>query len=235
MSPENITAAAEALTFGSLWSTPVVIDGWHYDQDDEDRGSYTVAFTLTDDRERDHTLIAVDGRVRYLDDGGRLYESNEWNDYAENNVVLFGDRETLAADALTGDEFEDLFEVDVPPKSPLINSWYPCYAAEHPQNAARLLGLPVCLVTVGTVHGFALTGVGQDFAWEIVAAFVAVGQLPPVHFARSLPGIAGCGTSERDRLLIAACQRSLTEGAAALTLAAGRLTEDAGRWQSRAG
>jgi hypothetical protein len=92
-------------------------------------------------------------------------------------------------------------------EAPMMSYFYPL-AIDDPEQAARaLVDLPVCVVSVDGTTGLALTGGGMDLSWEICEAYMLLGSLPPVHFA-DLPGIAGRGTSERDRWIVAGCLRS---------------------------
>lgn len=52
---------------------------------------------------------------------------------------------------------------------------------------AKLQGLNVCAVELEDGRtGLALTGAGMDHSWEICAAHIALGFLPPFHFADQL-------------------------------------------------
>ena len=90
---------------------------------------------------------------------------------------------------------------------PMMNYYYPA-EIDDPDEAGRLLA-DTCLVVVEVDGrtGLALTGGGMDLSWEIAAAFVALGMLPPVHFA-DLPGMAGMTASVGNLTTAAAMFRS---------------------------
>lgn len=64
------------------------------------------------------------------------------------------------------------------------------------------------IVATNDAHFLALTGCGQDYSWEICESYVNLGYFPPAHFSR-LPGMAGRGSSARDRRIALACATSL--------------------------
>lgn len=88
-----------------------------------------------------------------------------------------------------------------------------------PADADLLIGLPVTLVRIADGYGIALTGGGMDLSWEIAAAYVRLGQLPPVEIR--LPIMAEV---KRDRaLILAACRQSATVMAAWMATRLGEL------------
>jgi hypothetical protein len=88
-----------------------------------------------------------------------------------------------------------------------MNSYYYPLPGLVRDDALKIAHLPLCIVEVDGETGLALTGGGMDLSWEICEAFMLLGELPPLHFA-DLPGMAGRGTSERDRWIIAGCLQS---------------------------
>jgi hypothetical protein len=74
--------------------------------------------------------------------------------------------------------------------------------------AIDLAELPVCLIlrTGNRDLELALTGGGMDLSWEICEAYMRMGYLPPVHF--ELPGMAGRGSSARDKWIVAGYLRA---------------------------
>jgi hypothetical protein len=113
----------------------------------------------------------------------------------------------------------------------MMSYWYECPAIDNPREAAgKLVGLSLCVVDVDGTMGLALTGGGMDMTWSIVAAYVALGALPPYRFACDLPGMGGRGQSDKDKVLTAACLRTLDATAERATYAATRLRERAAEW-----
>lgn len=98
-------------------------------------------------------------------------------------------------------------------EGPMMNYAYPLPSlgiAEGPHDAAdRIRDLPLCIVERDGEYELALTGAGMDFSWEICAAYMRLGFLPPLAFC-AVPRMAGRGQSERDREIIAACRSSAT-------------------------
>lgn len=92
-------------------------------------------------------------------------------------------------------------------EGPMMSYWYPVRLRDPEDAAKRIAHLPLCVVEVEGQTGLALTGGGMDLSWEICAAFVALGYLPPVHFA-NLPDMAGNGNTLAERKLIRACEES---------------------------
>lgn len=101
-----------------------------------------------------------------------------------------------------------------PGASPMMNFAYPLpdlgVAADVYDAADRIHDLPLCVVSRDGGYELALTGGGMDLSWEICEAFMRLGFLPPFHFCE-LPGMAGRGQSPRDRAIIAACRRAVSE------------------------
>lgn len=64
---------------------------------------------------------------------------------------------------------------------PMMNYFYPCPLKETYGPALAIAHLPLCVVedTLSETVGFALTGGGMDLSWEICAAYVSAGYLPP--------------------------------------------------------
>ncbi len=103
-------------------------------------------------------------------------------------------------------------------EGPMMNYSYPIhiYPEKYDTNeqdflnecAKKIAHLPLCIVDFGNEeYELALTGGGMDFRWEICEAFILLNNLPPVAFA-DLPKMAGRGESEKDKMLIYACQRA---------------------------
>lgn len=92
---------------------------------------------------------------------------------------------------------------------PSMNYYYPLRGLEFSvETAAKLAGHCLCLVEVGGTVGMCLEAGGMDLTWEIVAAHLALGYRPPVHFC-GLPRMGDRGQSADDRLIIRACLESI--------------------------
>lgn len=94
-------------------------------------------------------------------------------------------------------------------EGPMMSYAYPCAWGDGADAAALLVDLPVVPVVLrdGT-HALALTGGGMDLSWEICEAYVRLGFLPPLHYARDLPRMAGLWLTDRRALVLDVCERS---------------------------
>jgi hypothetical protein len=116
-----------------------------------------------------------------------------------------------------GNEDADWCEVkrlDEASQGPMMNYAYPLPNSHDrdPAEMARVIAdLPLCVVQLADNlrgdYALALTGGGMNLSWEICAAYVACGYLPPVHFC-DLPRMADRGQSASDRRIIARCRES---------------------------
>jgi hypothetical protein len=98
--------------------------------------------------------------------------------------------------------------------------WKPCTktlyplgykdASEIPQGE-RAIELLDCttLIAQGGRFYLALTKSGQDMRWEICNSYIRLGFLPPAYFAAGFYPVEGKGESAQDKLILAACRRSL--------------------------
>ncbi len=99
--------------------------------------------------------------------------------------------------------------VDLPTaEGPMMDYYYglPGFGTD-PETASRTIAdLPLCLVHFPELDtwGLALTGGGMDLSWEIAEAYLRLGYVPPFHLS-DLPAMAGRGSSDRDRWIIAGC------------------------------
>ncbi len=136
---------------------------------------------------------------------------DEDGDYEETSTVTPGESEyeDLCGEfGLDGDEVRAEFEGEDHERwSPMMNYAYPLESSP-PDDWKNLVNNCTCVEIDGNYY-LALTGGGMDFTWEICESYMALGYLPPSHFARRLPGMAGRGQSERDRWIAAGCRRSL--------------------------
>ena len=93
-------------------------------------------------------------------------------------------------------------------EGPMMSYWYPCCISD-PENAAiALVHLPLCVVEVDHTTGLALTGGGMDLSWEICAAYMLCGYLPPLNWCMHLPRMAG-PSSQYTKMVLAGARRSL--------------------------
>jgi len=93
-------------------------------------------------------------------------------------------------------------------EGPQMNFFYPCEVGDLEEAARAISHLPLCVVLMQDgEEGFALTGGGMDLSWEICAAYIACGFLPPLEYC-DLPNMAGRGRHKDTALILAACSRS---------------------------
>lgn len=107
-----------------------------------------------------------------------------------------------------GDEFDRSCSGYLMSEGPMMNFFYPVDLADCELAARQIAHLPLCVVEMQDGQtGLALTGGGMDLSPQICRAYMALGYLPPVHFAR-LPEYAGYEQNLTWVELIVACQRS---------------------------
>ncbi len=185
--------AHDQLRRNTVYALPVDrARGW--DDNDEDEFGANWAYyelyeidgvTMVSECNTAHALLHT-----HTDGTTVAYESDDYADYA---AEILDDDE--ADSPMTEGAWDDLFGKHEPAYSgaegPMMNYWYPLPAVEDDpvQSAADLADLPLCVVRVEDEWGIALTGGGEDLTWEIVEAYLRLGQLPPRHFA-DLPGQA---------------------------------------------
>jgi hypothetical protein len=180
--------------------------------DPEEVFRYYGTFTYRDDNRRDWTLIntsestthvVLDGKAWPLDDYDALLDAVGVEDEAGVVQVPDGYPDEEA--------FRRLADVDPAGESsegPAVCAWYPLDTndADGVELALTLGRGALCVVEVYGQFGVALSSVGADLAWEIAAAHVRLGLLPPIHLA-GLPKSGSPG--DRDSLIAAAMRRSL--------------------------
>jgi hypothetical protein len=194
----TIPALVEDLSCDHILSHPIPYDwtAWHGD-DSEERPWSSAEVVACPNCTR--FVVAVDGVIE------------------EHNVDAGdGDCETCDGSNEPCQEAE----------GPMMSYWYPCTFPDDMIEAARALGInTVCAVTVDGKEGLALTGGGMDLSWEICAAFVTMGCLPPMHFASDLPMMGGIRLDPGNLLTLAAAQRSCEVAASWATRGAARVAE----------
>lgn len=98
---------------------------------------------------------------------------------------------------------------------PMMNYYYPLDAyhwKDDPhglQARLDLFGGSCLLAEVDDKVVLTLMGGGMDLTWDICTAYILAGCLPPAHFASDLPEFAGMKLDKKNKIIIAACERSL--------------------------
>mgnify|MGYP000695830461 CR=1 FL=1 len=92
--------------------------------------------------------------------------------------------------------------------SPMMNYIYPLPGSfEVPDDVQDKLN-NTTIVCIDDNYYLALTGGGMDLSWEICESYINLGYYPPAHFC-CLPRMAGRGTSDGDKRILAYCRESL--------------------------
>lgn len=224
------TDSVDMLHVSTVDAKPVEID-WNPDSDGEyhEPRPFWQAFEY-DDTGETWQLIASGGSVVAVVIDGHPF--TDYSDYAD----------LVEEPALTEDQWDDLMAAEPymsGAEGPMMNYYYPLSESEGPWSrsfdpvaaAVSVAGEPVCVVEIDGEYALALTGGGMDLSWEIAAAYVALGKLPPVHF-RDLPAYADQWT-DRHETVYRAMLRSLAVAAGWMTAGADRLTETRDRMRNR--
>lgn len=97
-------------------------------------------------------------------------------------------------------------------EGPMMNYIYPCRVDDPHEAAAKLDGLPLCIVQDQDDDEtyLALTGGGEDLSWEIAEAYMRLDFLPPLHFVRDLPRVSGRENYASTAPVLRAALRSCT-------------------------
>jgi len=158
------------------------------------------------------TTDAIDSKPHDIDwrealgedcEGWRYYEAIECDECGETVVCSFPGEEHRHLDNET--ECQECLYAE----GPMMNYWYPVALDDVEEAARAIVRTNLCVVEFEDGQtGLALTGGGMDFSWEICAAFIALGKLPPAHFC-NLPAMAGKHREPGWREVVAACKRSL--------------------------
>lgn len=131
-------------------------------------------------------------------------------------------------------EWKDSFE-------PAMNFIWPCQPYRiNDQDAATLineLAGSTSLVTItppddsseDETQGIVLTGGGMDLSWDICAAYICCGQIPPARLLSNLPSFAGHTMSPMAKAIL----ECMDLAADALESRAKRLREDRARFEER--
>lgn len=97
--------------------------------------------------------------------------------------------------------------------SPMMNYYYEIdlrHGEDTEEVQARLqrYGGSCILVKIGGEPKLCLAGGGMDLSWDIVWSYILCGQLPPTKYC-NLPQFAGHPLSRQNRLIVAACRKSI--------------------------
>jgi hypothetical protein len=161
------------------------------------------------------------------EDLGSWIEANVQSAYYESDeltaAVQTGNREYLVGlicDAIDNeyadcdlDELRDqVLQYLDEGSDPVFNYVYPLPADFEEQDAGPLQtkllqSLPLVVVEINDYYFLALTGGGQDLTWDIAAAYIAAGYLPPFHFT-DLPHFAGQQLTEENEFILGCCLQS---------------------------
>ncbi len=237
--PRLAHVVVDELTVNSLLGTSVAQswDAAEYDPDDIDDAEiawYEAVEVQDEDTNAHRTVVVSNGTVVALwdEETERTYERHEYDEYEEGNSTETDEDYTLNPGALDSYYFRRLFESRDIANGPSVQYWYPCAGLDRdPIRAAALIRhTPAVVVRVCRNWGLALTGGGTNQDWGLAAAYIAVGELPPLDLAKDLPSIGSRGASDDDKVIVAACLRSLRSAAAWFTSSASQLEERAADW-----
>lgn len=134
-------------------------------------------------------------------------------DCGEGVAVFSPDGEEWDREYADEDEAHPCGSRTLYPEGPMMNYAYPLGERSFsPSDAAKLAHLPLALVDIEGDWFLALTGGGMDLSWEICAGHVALGYLPPAHFAGGLVSIGDMGNREAEWFAptLAAARESLS-------------------------
>lgn len=228
----NLPRDVGTLRASNIGDTPIKVSGWDLDDNDESWSYYEAYKVDLDGHDEPFVMVASNDSPHavVIPQLGWSYSDSEYDGY----VVDLSEHDDTAV-PLPEDEWDALFEEDPMvngAEGPRMNYWYPCEVVEdNPVQAAYILrGTPLCVVEVDGNWGIALTGGGMDLSWDIVLAYVLLGQLPPTHYAGSLRGMPDLGRPDVEHMLIRACLRSLDVAADRLRSAYDQLADSASRW-----
>lgn len=208
--PTSIRQAVEHLGARAIDSVPVDFDfgegyGETWDYYSAARCDECGAIVSSWD---DHlvSLVDVDGNPVLNPETGepiRAASDEDGDDEWSELIESFDDTPTWEACERDGEDARELNEYG---DEPMMNYYYPVDLDDEREAARKLVDSVLTVVDISGTTGVALSGGGMDFSWEICEGFIALGFLPPAHFA-SLPGMAKTA-SEKNLTIIAACQRS---------------------------
>lgn len=215
-----------SLSAASLWSVPIEVNWSAALREEIEIGefeaNYYEAFKTVDGA--GFTLVAYDGTVAYLSSDDRLFERHEYDAYAETFLDIDADVPIDEA------EWNELFDEDPSMygvEGPRMSYFYPIDGELSAADAVKLVDMSLCVVDYDGTWGLALTGGGMDMSWHIIAAFVALGMLPPVHFAKGLRDKPDAGHAPT---VVAAAMRALVVGTDQLVRERDLLIDSVSNW-----
>lgn len=143
----------------------------------------------------------IDWNVALQEDleGWRVYEQVECSECGGTIVSRGLGEDTIEC----GECGEDIHTAYI-----AMNYFYPVPIEDCENAAEKVADLPLLVVEFEDGEtGLALSGGGMDLSWEICAAYIALGYLPPVHFCE-LPRMGGWEKESWRRDVLKACYRS---------------------------
>lgn len=172
-------------------STDYSFSSENYDEGGDDVGKWSPIYPKYED---------VIGAKKFFDSNG--YDVPEREDDEEDEEYLERLNEQIGETCRENDYF-----------SPMMNYYYEISLrhGDDPEVVqARLdrFGGSCILVMIGGEPKLCLAGGGMDLTWDIVWAYILCGQLPPTKYC-DLPEFAGHPLSRKNRLIIAACRKSI--------------------------
>lgn len=107
-------------------------------------------------------------------------------------------------------EVEEAIQDEPYQLEPMMNYAYPLPGWRDDPEAFQsdiITNTSCCIVMLDDEPVLALTGGGMDLSWDICKAYTILGLLPPLHFARNLPRMAGM-SHKANRETLEACKKT---------------------------
>ncbi len=112
-------------------------------------------------------------------------------------------------DISEGDEFDCTCDGYINHEGPMMNYFYLVEISDVEEAVHKIAHLPLCVIEMRDGEtGLALTGGGMDLSPQICEAYIALGYLPPAHFA-FLPEYAGYEKDWKWIELLVCCRKSI--------------------------
>lgn len=100
---------------------------------------------------------------------------------------------------------------------PMMNYRYPVphfdekkMSCNEIKEALKPTGLTLVKDLKTDEYYLALVGGGMDMSWDICESYINLGYLPPAHFCRHLPSMAGMRVTPSTEKVLLGCKRSLS-------------------------